>query len=217
MWLPPAGFSHESSALQAARGRGPFPYISPWPHLLQGRVGHVGFILVGQGPANIGFLASQRGAWVGVTSPGDKRRDQRSQPTENREWLQEGTTGEMGRRPRAERRQGACRGGRVRAEQQAEMGRGRTLPWGWWVFSVPFSSQGRSELLKTPTSAKLPGSWPPCHRLSFVSNWPVAVTPPMPSTSASLGRRSMAPVSGSPFRPHRPGEGGAVFRVRFLC
>lgn len=60
-WLPPTGPSHESSALQAAGGRGPFPYISPWPHLLQGRMGHVGFILVGQGPANIRFLDHRRG------------------------------------------------------------------------------------------------------------------------------------------------------------
>lgn len=60
------------------------------------------------------------------------------------------------------------------------------------------SFQGRSELLKTPTSARLPGSWPRCHPLSSVSNWPAAATPPTPSTSASLGRRSTAPVSGSP-------------------
>lgn len=80
----PRGFHRQVPRMRALRsrqhegGRGPFPYISPWPHLLQGRVGHGDFILVGQGPANIGFLASQRGAWVGVTSPGDKRRDQRS-------------------------------------------------------------------------------------------------------------------------------------------
>lgn len=62
---------------------------------------------------------------------------------------------------------------------------------------IPSHFQGKSELLKTPTSAKLPGSWPLCHLLSFVSSWPVAVTPHMPSISASLGRRFMAPVSGS--------------------
>ena len=69
------------------------------------------------------------------------------------------------------------------------------------VLHSSLSFQGRSELLKTPTSAKLPGSWPQCPPLSCVSNWLVAATPPMPSTSASLGRKSTAPVGGTPNRP----------------
>lgn len=63
------------------------------------------------------------------------------------------------------------------------------------------SLQGRSELPKTPTSARPPGSWPRCPPLSCVSDWPAAATPPTPSTSASPGRRSTAPVGGSPGRP----------------
>lgn len=88
------------------------------------------------------------------------------------------------------------------------------------VASSSLASQGKSELLKTPTSARLPGSWPQCHLPSSASSWQVEVTPPTPSTSASQERRSTAQVSGSsaPLSPSCPPPASARgFAAESIC